>query len=105
MNGGFFTNPVTPNEQEKGPNVEPDTRQTINTYLSNPNSYRRKADQNEEKNQFALFDFSAKPLNSQAALQKQNRLKPKMFIQSSLCMTKSFKIQVENASKAERTST
>lgn len=73
--------------QEQDPNLEPEKRLPRNTHLSNPGSNRRSIDCPEDKNQFALFDFSAKPLNSQAALQKQNRLKPKMFIQSTLPLT------------------
>lgn len=91
-------------EQDKDFSVEPEMRQTHNTHMSNPASYRGNKDLIEDNNHLAIFDFSAKPVNSHAALKNKQSIKPKMFIQSNRKLIQNCKIRVENVFKVAKTS-
>jgi hypothetical protein len=69
-------------EAEKDFSLDPEDRPSQQVIRGGMSSFRSKREYVEENDNFRLFDFSAKPLNSQAALNKKVQPKPKMFIQS-----------------------
>lgn len=81
----------------------------IGSKLEAKNQFNKDNDQGKEDNskpklegqnehdEHQLFGFSAKPLNSKAALDQQGRLKPKAFVQSSYVSNKNFKLRIGDA--------